>query len=342
VLSVEFTAADLGRTRVASTADPLAETVLALGVVGGRHRSPLGRDWFEPARRRTGRRDVELATLLHPHEHVILDLFTLGARPATMREGAATLASVDLDTFATELAAAAPRAIPSWLAGLRDGERAALRRLARAISLAHERLVAPYAAAFEGLVRSSREHTTRSLGERGVTETLARLTRGSWTGSTLHLPGAGLWSGLPEVRGRLNGQGMLLCPTVLCTTPVPYFPLAADLPAVLLHPVPRPGRLGAAEPAEPAGDRLLGRTRTAVLAATADRPKGRSTAEVAARVGVAAGTASEHLTVLRGAGLVASARHGHRMVHVVTPEGQRLLDRLSHVGSSPTAPPRAG
>lgn len=67
---------------------------------------------------------------------------------------------------------------------------------------------------------------------------------------------------------------------------------------------------------------LLGPVRSDILlrAHTA-----RTTSQVAADAGVAVSTASHHLTVLRGAGLVASAREGNRMLHLRTPLGEALV-----------------
>jgi len=51
----------------------------------------------------------------------------------------------------------------------------------------------------------------------------------------------------------------------------------------------------------------------------------RTTSQVAADAGIAVSTASHHLTVLRGAGLVASSREGNRMLHLRTPLGEALV-----------------
>jgi hypothetical protein len=51
----------------------------------------------------------------------------------------------------------------------------------------------------------------------------------------------------------------------------------------------------------------------------------RTTSQVAADAGIAVSTASHHLTVLRGAGLVTSSREGNRMLHLRTPLGEALV-----------------
>ncbi|MDT0158341.1 DUF5937 family protein [Microbacterium sp. ARD32] len=51
----------------------------------------------------------------------------------------------------------------------------------------------------------------------------------------------------------------------------------------------------------------------------------RTTSEVAGDAGIAASTASHHLTVLRDAGLIASSRQGNRMLHLRTPLAEALV-----------------
>nr|BFE72548.1 hypothetical protein GCM10020092_058490 [Actinoplanes digitatis] len=66
---------------------------------------------------------------------------------------------------------------------------------------------------------------------------------------------------------------------------------------------------------------LLGPTRAAVLTLL-DVPH--STGEVASALGLAAATASHHLTTLRDAGLVASSRTGRRLRYLRTGLGEQL------------------
>jgi len=67
---------------------------------------------------------------------------------------------------------------------------------------------------------------------------------------------------------------------------------------------------------------LLGPVRAGILL-RAHAP--RTTSQVARDAGIAASTASHHLTVLRDAGLVVSSREGNRMLHLRTPLGEALV-----------------
>jgi DNA-binding transcriptional ArsR family regulator len=67
---------------------------------------------------------------------------------------------------------------------------------------------------------------------------------------------------------------------------------------------------------------LVGRNRATVLASVKD---GCTTTELARRANISLAAASQHASVLRGAGLIASLRQGGAVLHVLTPLGAELL-----------------
>jgi DNA-binding transcriptional ArsR family regulator len=69
-------------------------------------------------------------------------------------------------------------------------------------------------------------------------------------------------------------------------------------------------------------DALVGRTRAAVLR---ELTVSRTTSELAARLGISSAGASQHATVLRDTGLIASHRNGNTVQHSVTALGTALL-----------------
>ncbi|MFE7111986.1 ISL3 family transposase [Streptomyces sp. NPDC057575] len=117
----------------------------------------------------------------------------------------------------------------------------------------------------------------------------------------------------------LDGRGLCLVPSRFCWR----MPVAlADplLPQVLVYP---------AAPAETASDGdlralapLLGRTRARVLAALDGAV---TTGELAAALSVSASSASEHVAVLRTAGLAVTRRVDNRVLHLLSPLGRCLL-----------------
>lgn len=87
-------------------------------------------------------------------------------------------------------------------------------------------------------------------------------------------------------------------------------------------PTTRPG------PVQPPGARdrvaaLLGPTRTRVLIAIVRGP--RSTSDLARGLGISLSSASQHASVLRTTGLVATVRDGRRVVHTASELGRALV-----------------
>jgi DNA-binding transcriptional ArsR family regulator len=120
----------------------------------------------------------------------------------------------------------------------------------------------------------------------------------------------------------LGGRGLVLVPSVFAW-PDPIVLLDATGQPVLLYPA----RELLALWHEPVYDRgvlagLLGSTRAAVLLAAA---RGDSTSELAARLDMGIAAASQHLTVLRNAGLISRTRRGRAVHHDLTPLGVQLL-----------------
>ncbi len=326
MLHLQFTAADLARTRVAPMAGPLAETVLALGVVSGRRPQHVDGGWKLAAARRVRRQEGELAAVLHPAPHSTLDMFSLTGTSESMHESGRALRRADPELVAAEVRAVKRAAEPEWLAGLDQVDPAPLARLLAALDTAYRRLVEPYWPAFSQSLEASRRRMERGLSQEGVGAALSGLGTGAhWDGETLTLPHAGAGRGEPFFES-LAGRGLVLAPTMLVDTPTPALPLDHSRPPILLCPVWDQSVLDAsAQRGRHDLNRLMGRSRSRILARVAASELGHSTSEVSLLANVSAATASEHLTVLREAGLVHSTRRGQRVVHTVTPLGRRLL-----------------
>jgi DNA-binding transcriptional ArsR family regulator len=71
--------------------------------------------------------------------------------------------------------------------------------------------------------------------------------------------------------------------------------------------------------------RLFGRTRALVLRTLCD--SNRTTGEIARSLDISMASASEHASLLRAAGLVASERYGNTVEHWLTPLGLDFLHR---------------
>jgi DNA-binding transcriptional ArsR family regulator len=130
----------------------------------------------------------------------------------------------------------------------------------------------------------------------------------------------------------LRGRGLTLVPAFFCTGhPVTFREPA--LPPVLLYPIdhePISFLTRAARgtgPTEEVLRRLFGGTRAAVLRALSDRVH--TTGGIARSLGISIASASEHASLLRAAGLVASERCGNTVQHWLTPLGLEFLGQTS-------------
>ncbi|MFG2312440.1 ArsR/SmtB family transcription factor [Streptomyces sp. NPDC048566] len=168
-----------------------------------------------------------------------------------------------------------------------------------------------------------RSRTVLDGGTRALLEGLRPLAR--WRAPVLEVD-------YPTERDlHLEGRGLLLVPSFFCWRR-PTALADPGLDPVLVYPVEKtPPAL--ARTTQDGVERLLGRTRTAVLAEVAVGGS-RTTSDVALAVGIAMASASYQLGVLRDGGLVASRRDGKYVLHRVTPLGLRLLAVTGHPARS--------
>ena len=117
------------------------------------------------------------------------------------------------------------------------------------------------------------------------------------------------------------GQGLVLVPSVF-VWPAVLGVFSGDVPQ-LAYPARGVATLWESPAADPAAlQAVLGRSRARLLAETGTPA---STTELAARTGMTPGGVSQHLTVLRAAGLVAAHRQGRTVLNVRTTLGEALL-----------------
>lgn len=185
----------------------------------------------------------------------------------------------------------------------------------------HDQAIAPYWPVLRRDVDVEIAARTRTLTRGGTAVLLASVHPAvTWREPVLSVATG------PDRDLLLDGRGLTLQPAFFCWRS-PVFLADPDLAPVLVYPVPqrtswlRPPGAGRHERVLAA---LLGRTRSAALAALTHG--GASTSELARHVGVSPPSASEHVSVLRAAGLVVSRRDRNSMWHVLTPLGRSVLD----------------
>ncbi|MBW4721085.1 ArsR/SmtB family transcription factor [Saccharothrix obliqua] len=292
---------------------PLWETVAALRVLAVPGYFPVHQRWIAWARPRIAALGpdptllTELATMPVVPEFLIP---TPGGRSITIADELAWLPEVA--TAARVAAALPPR--PRFRPLFTD-HRAVLTGIAARLALVHEAVVAPVWPRLEGVLQGDVERRGRRMVEAGAPAVLAELHPDvEYRDAEL-----AVWRRPVEIGSR----DLVLVPSAF-TWPNVYLReslvrLALCYPAHgfgSLWERPRP-------PSSNALARLLGATRARLLHEL-ERPS--TGAELAVRLGVTAGAVSQHLGVLRAAGLVVSHRQGREVVSLRTGLGQSLVD----------------
>jgi DNA-binding transcriptional ArsR family regulator len=173
-------------------------------------------------------------------------------------------------------------------------------------------------------MRSLLEHDvlyrSRQIADGGTARLFCDLAEGvSWCDGVLRLPGS--CDGVLDV----DERGLLLLPSVFVWPKVSALSLEPWQPTVV-YPARGVGMLWSPEeaPSPPeALERLVGRTRATLLNAL-DSP--RTTTELAGELGLTAGGVSQHLTVLRDAGLVHGRRVARSVLYLRSAQGSALVN----------------
>lgn len=331
MLRFHFTADDLARVRIAPGPDPMWETLLSAHVVNQRSGSMLLGTWRErvlsglsPAAR--------MLLRLTPPRGYSPDFLTPVTGTDDFEAGLDAVLSTSRVRLRHDMSQLARGHKPRvWMRDLADGSAPALRGLGVAMRSYYELAVAPYWGDVRAAVDLDRAARTRAWVEGGTEHALRTLHPTiRWQHPVLSVSTAA------ERDVDLAGRGLLIIPSYFCVR-APITLADSDLPPVLLYPIVR--RHAGTErglEARSNGSRqltaLLGRTRAAVLRALGT---GATTSELAQRLEISPASASEHATVLRNAGLIASGRERNTVIHALTPLGQTLLNGC--VGREPTS-----
>ncbi len=175
-------------------------------------------------------------------------------------------------------------------------------------------------------VRSLLEHDvlyrSRQIADGGTARLFADLDpQVSWSEGVLRIE---CGESAEELDLDLDERGLLLLPSAFVWPKVTTLSLEPWQPT-LAYPARGIGMLWSPEEASAPGalERLVGRTRATLLTAL-DSP--RSTTELAGQLGMTPGGVSQHLTVLRDAGLVCGRRVARSVLYLRSAQGDALLD----------------
>jgi DNA-binding transcriptional ArsR family regulator len=200
-----------------------------------------------------------------------------------------------------------------WL----DHPRRELNRLAATLTGFWERAHAPHWPRLRALLEADIAHRARRLADLGPAGLFADLHHSvTWHGDHLTIDMAF------QTTVDLRGRGLLVVPSVF-SWERPAAVTADPWQPTLIYPARGVATLWEERTAGPAGlARVLGRTRAAILHAL-EAP--RSTTELARRIELTPGGASQHLAALRDAGLVTGRREGREVLYVRTPVADALV-----------------
>ncbi|WP_328905944.1 winged helix-turn-helix domain-containing protein [Streptomyces sp. NBC_00234] len=201
-----------------------------------------------------------------------------------------------------------------------------VRELTDLLERAWQVLVEPHWPRLRALMEADIAYHSRRLAEVGFERLLGEVSpQLRWSGSTLTVVGT-----TGDHTRVLGGQGLVLMPSVFVWPQVVGGYEPPWQPAVI-YPARGIGALWteAGERTPETLARLLGRARADVLCAL-DEPAG--TSALAHRLSLAPSSVSEHLSVLRAAGLLTSRRYGHQVLYERTPLGIALAVSDHHSG----------
>ncbi len=316
MLRIHFTRKDLAGLSVAEDFDPMWELVLSLHRLRGREVDVDLAPWRDQACRALHppqhRPMVERLLRLVPMRGYFPDFLTPPSGLTGLDAGIDDLVRTSKRRLRTDLVKlAGAEGLPSWAGDLANGSVSQLTALGTAMRGYHGIVVAGQLDAGRAALHADVRARRTALCQGGPEALLASYgPRFRWKAPVLEVP-------YPMDKDlHLDGRGLVLLPSHFCRrTPVSY--ADAELRPVLVYPLVASRR----EPPQPLVA-LLGRTRAGVLQA-AQNPC--TTSELARGLGISAASASEHATVLRKAGLVASERCANSVLHSLTSVGELLL-----------------
>ncbi|WP_165365045.1 winged helix-turn-helix domain-containing protein [Streptomyces sp. C] len=162
-------------------------------------------------------------------------------------------------------------------------------------------------------------YRTRQLAEDGIQEVFARLHPSlHWTGDRL------VSADLPPAGPDLGGTDLVLAPSAFAAR-CHLLAGTGTAPPALVYPSRAVGGLWERRGTRADGlARLLGRSRARLLALTGSPS---TTTQLAALSGLSLGAVSQHLSVLRDAGLVTGHRYRREVHYTATELGTALLER---------------
>jgi DNA-binding transcriptional ArsR family regulator len=320
---IHFTADDLARIRHIPTLGPMAESVLSLSVLRGRHDGPLFSGFREQVRTVIDVRYDVVLNAISPHNGSYFDVISLAEQFGSFEQTTEALMATSREHMRGELAAFARQHGGQLQPVLRDlpENPDARRTMINSLARYHDAVIAPRWSSIRTQLEADRHARSQIVLDRGVDGLLATLHPNlRW--EPPHLIDAGKPEFADEIH--LGGKGLLLAPSFFWRTPGYLKPVDPAQQGILVYPAPLdPVTRAAGEPDQSLAN-LLGRTRATVLRAISDGTA--TTSQLASRVGTSTASISQHTSVLREAGLITSHRYRNTVHHMLAAAGAVLLN----------------
>ncbi|MGN9787985.1 ArsR/SmtB family transcription factor [Nonomuraea sp. ZG12] len=283
-------------------------------------------EWRRHSLRRLSPAGACVMRFLTPASRIPFDLAALAGHTSDIDEALEAVRTAP-DHWVREALETLPNRhiLPAPVRGLADNDRQARLALMAAVCACHQATVAPHWDRIHTHLQVETVHAAMRLATDGLSGLLEQQrTRCRWRPPYLDVP-------LPrqERDVHLGGRGLDIFVSVFSRDLSMLIPADQHSPLAMVLPTsPDPGTALAlwTSPQGPAHRRLaalLGPTRAAVLEAIAE---GRGTGQIARHLGISSASASQHATVLREAGLIATSRHRNTVLHTLTPLGTMLLN----------------
>lgn len=314
----EFGLSDLARLRFAIS--PMWELVISLRALRDPSEATMHLPWVRSVRERV--RGLDLLPLLGlvPPKGYIPDFLTPPPKTplASLEEELEAIRSTPVARVRGEVGVRVRDGLSPELAEpFQRRPRQSVEHLADSLAAYWQAALEPHWPRVRALLEADLMYRSRRLTEGGPTALFADLHPAiHWRRDGLEIEMA-YSTTMP-----LEGRGLLLVPTVFPSRP--FTVASAYWQPTVMYPARGVGLLwetGGEPPAE-ALAAVLGRGRAAVLQAL-DAP--RSTGELARRLEITPGGASQHLSSLKAAGLVSSNRHGRSVLYARSPLADELV-----------------
>jgi hypothetical protein len=320
MITLRFGPAALAHVRFAIS--PLTETRRSLRVLDDPGAGALHLPWAVEARRLTADLDLSLLRAMDPSGVYTPDF--VSPPPTSPLDEFEDQLAVVVATPPEQARAEVQRSyrrkppLPAVLEPFVEDPAAGVAAVADLLRAYWDRALAPHWPRVRAVLEGDVLHRSREMADGGAERLFADVDPTvSWADGVLSIDKPAQQSVDLEDRGLLFVPSVFTWPDVVLVTDPKWQP-------TIVYPARGVGTLWETDrPAAPdALGALLGKVRAGVLMAL-DRP--RSTTDLAHALGVSAGGVSQHLSVLREAGLVHGHRVGRMVLYLRSPTGDGLV-----------------